>query len=62
MTPIELYEAITWLRQNRLAKFHTWLANNFSGSMDRWSSESLSREMAEYDLSTQLEMVELMYN
>lgn len=61
MTATEIYEAVKWLRENKIAKFHTWLANNFSGSMDRWSSESLARELATYDLWVQLELVELMY-
>jgi hypothetical protein len=61
LTPIELYQAVEWLMDNRSARFCTWLANNFSGQMDRWSWGNIARAIAEYDLDIQLEMIELMY-
>ena len=61
LTPIELYQAVEWLMNNRSARFRTWWANNFSGQMDRWSWGNIARAIAEYDLDMQLEMIELMY-
>lgn len=61
LTPIELYQAVEWLMNNRSARFRIWLANNFNGQMDRWSWGNIARAIAEYDLDIQLEMIELMY-
>lgn len=71
MTMSEMKQAIEWLADNRLCRLRTYLSNNFVGldwevsnliTADKNDAiNSIVDEMLEYDLSVQLEIVELMY-
>lgn len=68
MTINEIYTAINWLFENRRNKLTQWVVDTFgcdSVAANRLSNvrfADLAREIAEYDLCIQLELVELMYN
>lgn len=71
MTYNEMKQAIEWLTENELSKLLTYISNNFSGMS--WIRENLvtanraeaisklAYELTQYDITTQLEVVEMMY-
>ena len=71
MTYSEMKQAIEWLTENELSKLLTYISNNFNGM--GWIRENLvtanrveaisqlAYELTQYDLATQLEVVEMMY-
>lgn len=71
MTYNEMKQAIEWLTENELSKLLTYISNNFSGMV--WIRENLvtanraeaiselAYELIQYDLTTQLGVVEMMY-
>lgn len=68
MTVNEIYTAINWMFENRRNKLHQWVIDTFGwdsiafNHLQRLQVADLAREISEYDLCIQLELVELMYN
>lgn len=68
MTINEIYTAINWLFENRRNKLLQWAINTFGCDslihiqLTTARFADAAREIAEYDLCVQLELVELMYN
>lgn len=68
MTVNEIYTAIDWLFENRRNKLLQWAIDTFGEYsivhiyLKNAHFPEAAREIAEYDLCVQLELVELMYN
>ena len=67
MNANEIKVAIEWLFENRRYKLIQWIVDTFGSDsiietyVKKLNMNAAAREIAEYDLSIHLELVELMY-